>query len=193
MDSTPLPEITCLLRAWGGGDRDALERLTPLVYGALKRMARRSLGRERDGNSLQPTALVNEAYLRLVDCAGVRWQDRAHFFALSAQMMRRILADAARARASGRRGGQFRKVSYQEGIVPGPETDARLLALDEALDALSKHDERKAQVVELRHYAGLSVEESAKVLNVSPQTVLRDWKLSRVWLMHWMDQTRDAS
>src|SRR5689334_20005409 len=130
------PQVTLLLRAWGKGDAQALHQLTPLVYDELRRMARHYMAGERPGNSLQPTALVNEAYLRLVDAAGVEWQDRAHFFAISAQMMRRILVDAARSRASSKRGGEFRKIALQEDRIAAPATDEQLLALDDALTAL---------------------------------------------------------
>ncbi len=169
-------EITQLLRAWQGGDQAALDRLTPLVYGELHRMARRSMGHENPGNSMQPTALVNEAYLRLVDAEGVRWQDRAHFFAVSAQMMRRILVDGARARGSEKRGGGAGRFSLNESIDGMADRSAELIALDEALDALARLDPRKAKVIELRFFGGLSVKETADVLKISPQSVMRDWK-----------------
>src|SRR5262245_21564921 len=169
MESAASPDITRLLRAWGSGDAQALEHLTPLVYGELRRIARGHMRRERQGNNtLQTTALVNEAYVRLVDAAGVRWQDRAHFFAISAQMMRRILVDAARARGSAKRGGPAPRVTLDEGMIVSPGKDRQLLALDDALERLSQFDERKAKVIELRFFGGVSVEETAEVLQISP-------------------------
>jgi len=175
-------EITGLLRAWGSGNVQALAQLTPLVYQELRRIARRCMSHERPGITLQATALVNEAYLRLVDVSGVRWQDRAHFFAISAQMMRRILVDAARARGSGKRGGGIPRISYEDGVAAAPQGNAQLVALDLALEELAKIDARKAKVVELRFFGGLGVEETAEVLKVSPQTVMRDWRLAKAWL-----------
>jgi RNA polymerase sigma factor (TIGR02999 family) len=181
-------EITGLLRAWNTGDQAALDRLTTLVYEELHRLARIYRKRERPGNSLQTTALVNEAYLRLVDVAGVHWKDRVHFFALSAQLMRRILVDAARARNAAKRGGQAQKISHSSAVNLDEIADAssrrgsELIALDDALTALAQIDSRKARVIELRFFGGLSVEESAEVLEVSPQTVMRDWKLAKAWL-----------
>jgi RNA polymerase sigma factor (TIGR02999 family) len=180
------PNLTGLLRAWSSGEQAALDRLTPLVHAELKRIARRYMARERRGHTLQPTALVNEAFLRLFDVEGIQWQDRAHFFALAAQMMRRILVNYALARNAGKRGGAAQKVSFDEAMVVSPERDWQLLALDEALESLKRVDARKAQVVELRFFAGLEVEETAAMLNVSPQTVLRDWKLSKTWLAREM-------
>jgi RNA polymerase sigma-70 factor, ECF subfamily len=174
--------VTALLLAWSAGDQTALDRLTPVVHRELRRIARRYMLRERHGHTLQPTALVNEAFLRLVDVHGVQWQDRAHFFALAAQMMRRILVNYALARGAGKRGGAGHQVTLDEAMIVSPERDSQLVKLDEALQSLAKVDARKAQVVELRFFAGLSVEETATVLNVSPQTVLRDWKLSKTWL-----------
>jgi RNA polymerase sigma factor (TIGR02999 family) len=179
-------QITGLLGAWAGGDAAALERLAPLVYGELRRMARRYMRNEANGNTLQPTALVNEAYLRLVGVDQVRWQDRAHFFAVSANIMRRILVDAARARHAGKRGGAVAKVSLNESIDGLFERGSDLIALDEALSALGKFDERKARVVELKFFAGLSVEETAEVLKMSPRNVMRDWNFARAWLMREM-------
>jgi RNA polymerase sigma factor (TIGR02999 family) len=180
---SPTAEVTRLLRAWGGGDHAALDQLTPLVYRELHRMAGRYMQRENPGNTLQATALVNEAFLRLVDVTGVRWQDRAHFFAISAQMMRRILVDAARARGSGKRGGGAVRLDINESIDALPQPDSRLVDLDEALGALARFDARKAKVVELRFFGGLSVEETAEVLKISKESVMRDWKLARAWLM----------
>jgi RNA polymerase sigma factor (TIGR02999 family) len=176
-------EVTRLLRAWSAGDHAALDQLTPLVYAELRRMAGRYMQRENPGNTLQATALVNEAFLRLVDATGVRWQDRAHFFAISAQMMRRILVDAARARGSAKRGGGAVRLDLNESIDGLREPDGRLVDLDEALEALARFDARKAKVVELRFFGGLSVEETAEVLKISPPSVMRDWKLARAWLM----------
>ena len=175
-------DITGLLHAWGAGDRAALDRLTPLVEKELRDLARRAMRRERPG-TLQPTALVNEAFLRLVDATDVRWHDRAHFFAISAQTMRRILVDAARARGAGKRGGSAIRFRLDETIDAAPERDRELVALDDALAALAEFDERKARVVELRYFGGLSVEETAAVLGISTQSVLRDWKLARAWLL----------
>lgn len=177
-------EVTRLLRAWSGGDHAALEQLTPLVYGELRRMAGRYMQREKSGNTLQATALVNEAFLRLVDATSVRWQDRAHFFAISAQIMRRILVDTARARGAGKRGGGAVRLDLNESIDALPGPDHRLVELDEALESLARFDARKAKVVELRFFGGLSVEETAAVLGLSPQSVMRAWKLARAWLMH---------
>ena len=176
-------EITRLLRAWGGGDAAALEDLAPIVYVELRRMAQRHMRREKPGNTLQPTALVNEAYLRLVDIAEAGWQDRAHFFAVASQMMRRILVDAARARCAEKRGGGAVRVNLNESIDAMPDRGGQLVALDEALDALAKLDRRKARVIEMRFFGGLSVQETAEVLKVSQETVMRDWKLARAWLM----------
>jgi RNA polymerase sigma factor (TIGR02999 family) len=178
--------VTALLHAWRAGDQSALDRLIPVVHGELRRIARRYMARERQGHTLQPSALVNEAFLRLVDVHGVQWQDRAHFFALSAQMMRRILVNYALARGAGKRGGAARQVSLDEAMVVSPARDSELVELDAALQSLAKVDPRKAQTVELRFFAGLSVEETAVVLKVSPQTVLRDWKLSKTWLAREM-------
>jgi RNA polymerase sigma-70 factor, ECF subfamily len=183
----PLGQVTVLLRAWGEGDEQALERLTPLVYPELRRIARRYLQRERIGHTLQPTALVHEAYLRLVDVNIAQWQDRAHFFAVCAQMMRRILVSAARARTTGKRGGGGVQLELNEAIDGVPMRDEQMILLDDALDALAKFDARKEKVVELRFFGGLSVQETAQVLKTSEQTVLRDWKLARSWLAREME------
>ena len=185
MATTGSAEITALLRAWGGGDAAALDRLTTLVYDELRRMARRHMRKEAAGNTLQTTALVNEAYLRLVDMKDAGWQDRTHFFAVSAQVMRRILVDAARARGAAKRGGAGGRVAGVDlDRIPSVDTGraAELVALDDALEELARMDPRKARVVELRFFGGLSVEETAAVLRVSQQTVLRDWKLAKAWL-----------
>jgi RNA polymerase sigma factor (TIGR02999 family) len=184
MSGADSASITRLLRAWGAGDEEALDRLAPLVYNELRRRARYNVARERHGITLQPTALVNEVYLRLVDAAEVRWQDRAHFFAVAAQMMRRILVDAARARGAAKRGGAGRRIAVDERVVAAPATDGELLALDDAIDALARKDPRKAKVVELRFFGGLSLRETAEALRVSEDTVGRDWTFAKAWLAH---------
>jgi RNA polymerase sigma factor (TIGR02999 family) len=176
-------EITRLLRAWGSGDAAALERLTPLVYDELHRLAHRYMRREKSGNSLQTTALVNEAYLKLVDLNQVSWHDRTHFFAISANLMRRILVDSARARATGKRGGEVVRMEINESIDASPMRPDQLIRLDDALEALARLDPRKAKVVELRFFGGLTAEETAEVLKVSAKSVKRDWSFSRAWLM----------
>jgi len=189
MEAPKTAEVTQLLRAWGSGDRAALDRLTPLVYDELRRMARRYMRNERGGNTLQTTALVNEAYLRLIDVKNVNWSDRVHFFAVSAQMMRRILVDAARARGSAKRGGLVKRVAHSTAVnldeIPdaGSDRGKELIAVDDALKQLAEFDPRKAQVVEFRYFGGLSVDETAEVLKISPQSVMRDWKLAKAWLM----------
>lgn len=185
MDAASALDLTKLLRDWTGGDRSALDRLLPIVYEELRRTAVAYMHRERAGHTLQATALINEAYLRVIDMNRIEWRDRTHFFALCAQMMRRILVDHARSRIYLKRGGGVRPVTLDESIVVG-ESTAQLIALDDALNALALRDERKARVVELRFFAGLSVEETATVLKVSPQTVLRDWSLSKTWLAREM-------
>jgi RNA polymerase sigma-70 factor (ECF subfamily) len=181
IDASP-NQITERLIAWRNGEAQALDDVIRAVYQELRRMADNYLRRELSGNSLQPTALVHEVYLRLIDQTRVSWQNRAHFFGVAAQMMRRILVDHARTKHRGKRGGTAIKVSLDEAVhfTKGPQPD--LVALDAALTALCEIDERKGRVVELRFFGGLSVEETAEVLGVSPQTVLRDWKLSKAWL-----------
>ena len=174
-------EVSGLLRAWCAGDQEALEKLTPIVYDELRRLARRYMNRERAGHSLQTTALVNEAYLRLVDYNRMRWQNRAHFFAVSAQLMRRILVDHAR-RHNLKRGKGVPHVSVENAAVISAAPAEGLVALDDALKTLALTDPRKAQVVELRFFAGLSVEETAEVLKVSCITVMRDWSTAKAWL-----------
>jgi len=176
-------EITRLLKAWSGGDQVAFDRLAAHVYDELHRMARHYMRNDRAGNTLQTTALVNEVYLRLVDVKDVDWQQRAQFFAISAQMMRRILVDAARARGSHKRGGGAVKVNVDEMPVLSPERDSSLVAVDEALEAFSKVAPRQAKVVELRYFGGLSEEEIVEVLKISLRTVRRDWKFAKSWLM----------
>ena len=175
-------EITRLLRAWGDGQQDAHERLMPLVYEELHRLARSYMIRERPDHTLQTTALVNEAYLRLIDASSASFQDRAHFFGMSAVLMRRILVDWARSRRSFRRGGDWRPVQLEEDLVVSPESELDLVALDDALKGLEVLDARKSRVVELRFFGGLSVEETAAVLKVSEETVMRDWKMAKSWL-----------
>jgi len=176
-------EVTRLLLAWNDGDEGALEKLIPAVYQELRRLAGRQMRRERPEHSLQATALINEAYLRLVDLRNVQWQNRAHFFALSARLMRRILVDYARARHYAKRGGGAQAVPLDQSVVVSPEHSKDLVAVDDALKALGQVDDRKAQVVELRFFGGLTEEEAAEVLKVSPETVRRDWKLAKVWLL----------
>jgi RNA polymerase sigma-70 factor (ECF subfamily) len=188
--SQPAPnEISELLVAWGGGDESALDRLMPLVYGELRRLAHRYMTHERPGHTLQTTALVNEAYLRLVNWREARWQNRAHFFAVSAQMMRRILVDFARDKQASKRGGDAPQVSLSQASAFTVERGADLVALDEALTALAEVDRRKSQVVEMRFFGGLSIKEVAEVLKVSEETVLRDWRLAKVWLLRELDKT----
>ena len=184
-DAAPPPaaHVTALLQAWGGGDQAALQALLPIVEQELHRLATRYMRGERPGHTLQPTALVNEAYLRLVDVAHVRWQNRAHFLAVAARMMRRILVDQARAKGYQKRGGRAPQVPLDDVEVAAPAPAADLVALHDALDALAREDARKGQVVELRYFGGLTVEETAEVLAVSPETVMRDWKFAKVWLL----------
>ncbi|MBS1790308.1 MAG: sigma-70 family RNA polymerase sigma factor [Acidobacteria bacterium] len=190
--SRPVPEeITQLLLAWGGGDDAALEKLMPLVHNELKRMARRYMNRQRTGHTLQTTALVNEAYLRLIDSSRVNWQNRAHFFAISAQLMRRILVDAARQRQNLKRGGGAQPIALDEAAEVSDERAAELVALDDALKTLATLNPRQSQVVELRYFGGLSEEETAAVLNVSIRTVRRDWNLTRRWL--YRELSRNAN
>jgi len=174
-------DISTLLRAWSDGDQSALEQLTPVVYDELHRLARRYMKGERSGHSLQTTALVNEAYMRLVDYERMQWQNRAHFFAVSAQLMRRILVEHAR-RHNLKRGGGVQHVSLDEAAMVHGDPDADLVTLDDAMNGLARIDARKVQVVEMRFFGGLSVEETAEVLKVSPVTVKRDWRAARAWL-----------
>jgi RNA polymerase sigma-70 factor, ECF subfamily len=185
---SPAHEVTQLLKAWTAGDQSALEKLTPLVYEHLHRVAQRYMAGQRPGHPLQTTALVNEVYLRLVDCDRVNWQDRAHFFAVSAQLMRRILIDFARSRGYQKRGGGSPHVSLEDAPSVSSEPDPNIVALDDALKALAKVDSRKSQVVELRFFGGLSVEETAEVLRVSAETVGRDWKMAKMWLLEELNE-----
>jgi RNA polymerase sigma-70 factor, ECF subfamily len=174
--------VTELLAAWGGGDQAARDELMPLVYEELRRLARRCMHRERAGHTLQTSALVNEAFLRLVDQKNIRWQDRAHFFGIAARLMRQILVDYARRRGYAKRGGDVRRVPLDEAVIVSEERAAEVVALDDALKFLAEIDPRKSQVVELRFFGGLSIEETAEVLGVSEGTVRRDWALAKAWL-----------
>jgi RNA polymerase sigma factor (TIGR02999 family) len=184
--------VTELLLAWGEGDQAALEQLIPLVHAELRRIAARYMARERYGHTLQPTALVNELYLKLVDVERVRWQNRAHFMAVAARLMRRILVDFARSRRYRKRGGDIQHVSFDEAVVVDIGRGHDLLALDDALDELARVDARQSQIVVMRFFGGLSVDEVANVLNISPATVMRDWKLAKSWLLRELDRTRPA-
>ena len=197
MNAAPSQEITGLLKAWGRGQSSALDDLIPLVYRELKRLARQHMrGRERE--TLQTTALVHEAYIRLVDLSSVRWQDRAHFFAMAAQIMRGILVDAARARRSQKRGGLLPRIGASTNVdldqIPdmGSGRAEEILAIHEALECLAKMDARQAQVVEMRFFGGLTVDETAAVLKISPQSVMRDWKLAKAWLRREIRRGKDG-
>jgi RNA polymerase sigma-70 factor (ECF subfamily) len=181
------PGVTELLLAWSEGDSSALDQLAPLVYQELHRLARYYMGQERPGHTLQATALVNEAYLRMVDVNRMRWQNRAHFFAVSAQMMRRILVEFARRRHRDKRGGDLPRVTLDEAMGVSADQETDLVALDDALGTLAAMDPRLGQVVELRFFGGLSVEETAEVLKVSAETVMRDWKTAKAWLLRELE------
>jgi len=176
-------EVTSLLRAWSRGEEDALQKLMPLVYDQLHAAARRYMAGERVGHTLQTTALIHETYLRLVNIRQVEWKDRAHFLAVCAQLMRRILIDFARSRSYQKRGGAAPHINFDETLIVGVEPDFNLVALDDALNRLAQVDERKSKVVELRFFGGLDIKETAEVMQVSPDTVMRDWKLAKVWLL----------
>lgn len=191
LKTPPRHEITQLLAEWSGGNQAALDELYPLVYEELHRLARRYMSRERKGHTLQTTALINEAYVRLVDQKNVHWANRSHFFAISAQIMRRILIDHARRHAYAKRGGGAQQVSLEEAATVARDQSAELLRLDEALKSLSEMDSRRGQVVELRYFGGLNNEEIAGVLNVSENTVTRDWNMARAWL--YQQLTRSAT
>jgi RNA polymerase sigma factor (TIGR02999 family) len=188
-------EVSQLLRAWREGDKAAFDKLMPLVYQELRQMAKRYMDRQQAGHTLQTTALIHEAYLRLVDCRQeVPWQNRAHFFGVAAKAMRHILVDYARTRQAAKRGGRGFKVSLDEAAVPAVAIDERaaeLVALDDALQSLAAFDQRKSQVVELRYFGGLTVQETAEVLKVSPETVARDWRLARTWLLRELLKSSD--
>jgi RNA polymerase sigma factor (TIGR02999 family) len=181
-------DVTQLLKAWTAGDERALEKLAPMVYRELHRVAQRCVAGQRPGHPLQTTELVNEAYLRLVDCGQMNWQDRAHFFAMSAQLMRRILIDFARSRGYQKRGGGVLPLSLDDAPTVGIEPDKNLIALDDALKELAAVDSRKSKVVELRFFGGLSIKETAEVLKVSVETVVRDWRLAKVWLVRELSE-----
>jgi RNA polymerase sigma factor (TIGR02999 family) len=181
-------QVTQLLEAWGEGSPDALDRLAPLVYDELHRLAHRYMARERPGHTLVTTALVNEAYLKLVETAHLNFRNRAHFFAVCSKLMRRILVEWARTRHAQKRGGAVPRLALDEALVVARQPDARLVALDDALQALAEFDARKAEVVELRFFGGLSVEETAAVLEVSPDTVMRDWRLAKTWLKRELER-----
>jgi len=176
-------EVTSLLQAWGRGDDNALQQLVPLVYEQLRLAARRYMARERPGHTLETTALIHETYLRLVDVRQVKWQNRTHFLAMCAQLMRRILIEFARSRGYRKRGGGAVRVDFDRALLVGKRPDFNLVALDDALNRLAQVDERKSKVVELRFFGGLEVKETAEVMNVSVDTVMRDWKLAKVWLL----------
>jgi RNA polymerase sigma factor (TIGR02999 family) len=184
-------EVTQILREWSGGDQRAPERLMPFVYDELRRLARAFLARERGGHTLQPTALVHEAYVRLVDQTRVDWQNRAHFYAIASRMMRRVLIDHARAHVTDKRGGAAVHLSLEDVQVSVEERAASLVALDEALARLALVDERKSRVVEMRFFGGMSDEEIAEVLGVTTRTVLRDWKKARLWLYRELSPEKD--
>lgn len=192
MSAPPTHDVTALLRAWSAGDESALEKLTPFVYEELRRTAHRYMAREQTGHTLQTTALVNEVYVRLVKVSEVSWQNRAHFFAVCARMMRRILTDFARSRRYLKRGGNAARVPFDEALFAGPRAPADIVALDDALKALAGFDERKSRVVELRFFGGLSVEETADVLQVSVETVHRDWKLAKTWLLQELSREKQG-
>ena len=172
-----------LLRAWSHGDQTAFDKLAPVIYSELRRLARRYMARERRDHTLQPTALVHETYMRLADFQYLEWKNRVHFFAISAQVMRRVLVDFARSRERRKRGGSYRRVSLEDCVNLGEHHDAAIIALDDALTTLASSDPRKCRVVEMKFFGGLSAEEIAESLDVSVDTVLRDWKLAKLWLL----------
>jgi len=184
-------QVTLLLRAWSDGDEAALEKLLPLVEAELRRLARIYMAKERRGHTLQTTALVNEAFVRLVDAQGLRWQDRSHFLGISARLMRRVLVDHARTRGYQKRGGGAQRVTLTDALLIARDPSIHLIDLDRALDALAAVDARKAKVVELRFFGGLSVEETADVLHMSNDTIKRDWRLARMWLQRELEGQRD--
>ena len=182
MSQSQLPEITRILKSWSGGNREAVDDLMPLVYDELHKVAAQYLRRQRPDHTLQPTALVNEAYLKLIDISDVDWQDRAHFFAFASQTMRHILVDYARAQLREKRGGAAQRLSLDEAISYSKDTEVDLLSLDEALRELEAIDEKQSKIVELRFFGGLTVEETAVVLKISPATVKREWRIAKAWL-----------
>ena len=188
MSATSTHEITRLLLSWNDGDQMALDKLVPLVEAELRRLARTYMNRERAGHTLQTTALINEAYVRLIDSHSVQWQSRAHFYGIAAQVMRRILVDSARKRNYRKRGGGSHQITFNETLAITPAEDPNVLALDEALNELARIDERKARVVEMRFFGGLNEKETAVALSVSPETARRDWRLAKSWLLRQLSQ-----
>jgi RNA polymerase sigma factor (TIGR02999 family) len=193
LDSASQHGVTGLLQAWSGGDAGALERIVVLLQPELRKMARRCLAGERPGHTLQATALVNEAYLRLVDIHTIEWRDRAHFFAVGARIMRRILVDHARSKGYAKRGGGAVRVEFDEALVVSAEADPAIVRMDDALNQLAAFDQRKARIVEMRYFGGLNAEEIAVVLGVSPQTVNRDWSLAKSWLARELVNSESAA
>ena len=194
MTSASPDEVTQLLLDWSSGDKAALDKLTPLVYEELRRLAHHHMVRERPGHTLQTTAIVNEAYIHLINQRGVKWQNRAHFFGISSRLMRRILTGYARSRQCAKRGGGAHQVSLDEAMVVSEERVAEMAALDDALNSLARIDERKSRIVEMRFFGGLSIEETAEVLGVSPGTVMRDWTMAKAWLRREIgDEGQDES
>ena len=190
MNAFTTEQVTQLLIDWSNGDKAAVDKLIPLVYDELRRLARYYMRRERAGATLQTTALVNEAYMRLIDQKNVQWQNRAHFFAIAAQLMRRILIDRARKRYNSKRGGDVRKVSLDQATIVLTGRSSDLVALDEALTDLEAIDQRKSKVVELRFFGGLNIEETAEVMSISPATVQREWSMAKAWLYREISQTQ---
>ena len=188
METSTAPRVTALLQAWSAGDSTALDRLVPLVHAELRRLARRYMRGERAGHTIQTTALIHEAYIRLVQSKTVAWQSRAHFFGISARLMRQVLVDFARQRGYRKRGGGDRRVPLDEALLVTDGPDADIVALDAALDALAKVDARKSRAIELRFFGGLSIEEAALVLEVSPETVKRDCRVAKAWLLRWLTE-----
>jgi RNA polymerase sigma-70 factor, ECF subfamily len=186
------PPVTALLQAWSAGDRTALDRLVPLVHAELRRLARRYMRRERAGHTLQTTALIHEAYIRLVGAQGVNWENRAHFFGISARVMRQVLVDFARERGYRKRGGGHQRVPLDEALLVADSPDQDVLAIHEALLELAEVDARKSQVIELRFFGGLSIQEAGVVLGVSPETVKRDCRLAKAWLLRWLTEHETA-
>ena len=183
MTTTRSARVTDLLRAWGGGDEGALGKLMPIVEAELRRLARIHMRRERQGHTLQPTALVNEVFVRLVDAHSIAWADRAHFFGITARLMRRVLVDHARSRGYQKRGGGAHRVTLDENLAITPAAEVDFVELDAALTRLEALDERKCQIIEMRFFGGFTVEETAQALGVSPDTVKRDWRLAKLWLL----------
>ena len=190
--SIPTNDVTQLLVSWSKGNKEALDRLVPLVYSELRRLARRYMGRESPGHTLQTSALINEAYMKLVDRQNIQWQNRAHFFAVAAQVMRHILIDHARTRNYAKRGAGARKISLDETAVLSDKRAADLVALDDALNALAEIDPRKSRIIELRFFGGLSIEETAEIMEISTVTVTREWRTARAWLRREMSADGSA-